>query len=331
MTIIDDENNLKSFVTNVMMSEFPDMDFDTGLKFIQKAYEASVFSSTSDAQLLEWYENRFKPNLFLLDENEYTIAAIQSLRIQFLIAGTDFGTSRQRDMGQKWSDTIRGYLGELGVKQVLKRKFNLEISLGHDPGNLEDYLPTDIHQVKKTSESIYRNPNINVSIKTTKSNGIWLDIPGEQFTHSDVYILALIGVEVNHLFSFFKHISVFKDKVLKRGLDNNCINEIEANQIYDKVPSFHKVYGYIPGIITSDTNIDRYTYEGKKGRTNYTITNWSGKYERNYLDEIKREQSVNNVKFAGIGEFTQSNRHIFGLKSLRYSEKDWQEKLVNLI
>jgi hypothetical protein len=51
-------------------------------------------------------------------------------------------------MGQKWSDTIRGYLGELGLKQLLAKRFNIDIELGHEPGRLEEYLDLDIRQVK---------------------------------------------------------------------------------------------------------------------------------------------------------------------------------------
>jgi hypothetical protein len=331
MTQAQDERNIHGFVVNQMLKDFEDMDILVATQFISKAYEVRVFKDTSYDSLSDWYFNKFKPNVFLLDEDEYTEASIQSLKIQFLIAGTDFGTSRQRDMGQKWSDTIRGYLGELGLKQLLANRFNIDIELGHEPGRLEEYLDLDIRQVKNISDLSYRNPNINVSIKTTKSNGVWLDIPGDQFSHSDLYVLALIGVDVNHLFSFFKHLSVFKDKVLKKGVDNNCINQFEADEIYNKVPSFRKIYGYIAGLVSSDINKDDYTYEGIMGRTNFTITNWSGKYEEDYLEIVKSDKGARSVKFAGIGSFTQSNRHIFGLAGLKNSDDDWKTMLVDKI
>lgn len=331
MTQAQDESNIHGFVVNQMLKDYEDMDLTVATQFISKAYEVRVFKDTSYDSLSDWYFNKFKPNVFLLDEDEYTEASIQSLKIQFLIAGTDFGTSRQRDMGQKWSDTIRGYLGELGLKQLLSNRFNIDIELGHEPGRLEEYLDLDIKQVKKSNDLNYRNPLINVSIKTTKSNGVWLDIPGDQFSHSDLYVLALIGVDVNHLFSFFKHLSVFKDKVLKKGVDNNCINQLEADEIYNKVPSFRKIYGYIAGLVSSDMNKEDYTYEGLMGRTNFTITNWSGKYEEDYLDIVKRDKGARTVKFAGIGSFTQSNRHIYGLAGLKNSAEDWQSMLVDKI
>jgi uncharacterized SAM-dependent methyltransferase len=94
-------------------------------------------------------------------------------------------------------------------------------------------------------------------------------------------------------------------------VDNNCINQLEADEIYNKVPSFRKIYGYIAGIVSSDVNKENYTYEGIMGRTNFTITNWSGKYEEDYLEIIKRDKGARTVKFAGIGNFTQSNRDTY--------------------
>jgi len=116
---------------------------------------------------------------------------------------------------------------------------------------------------------------------------------------------------------------------LKKGLDSNCINQSEADEIYNKVPSFHKVYGYIPGIITKETNPNNYLYEGKMGRSTYKITNWSGKYMEEYLTVIKQEHGARKVEFEGIGSFSQTNRHIFGLKSLESKQEYWMNQLIN--
>lgn len=331
MTKAQDDKNISDFATNKMLRDYADMDQPIAINFISKAYDAGVFENTNEETLLHWYDEKFKPNLFLLDEAEYTEASIQALKIQFKLAGTDFGTSRQRDMGQKWSDTIRGYLGELGLRQLLKKKFNLDIELGHEAGSLEEFKPLDIKKVKKGNGTNFINPKINVSLKTTKSNGVWLDIPGDQFNHSDLYVLALLGVDVNHLFSYFKHLSVFKDKVLKKGVDQKYINQAEADEIYNKVPSFRKIYGYVAGLVSKETNPNDYVYDGKMGRTKYTIANWSGKYEERYLDDIKKAHGAQSIAFVGIGKFSQSNRYIFGLASLKSGEQDWLTMLVSRI
>ena len=317
-----------------MTTEFDDMGTKTAKSFLEKAVISKEIEPITEENIENWYENIFKEHMFIIDEKTYLNASIQALKIQFTMAGTDFGSSRQRDLGQKWSDTIRGYLGEFGVQQYFHNKWDIEIDLGHEEGALADYLPTDIHKIKLPGEDEQRNANLNVSIKTTKSNGIWLDIPGDQYHHSDIYILAKIGIGTDHLFSFFKHISVFKDKILKCGQDEGCINEEEADEIFEKIPSFSKIYGYVPGFINSDDTHDTFTYEGKKGRKNYKIYNWTGKFEQEYLNQIRTQEDLvtsAKVTFEGIGSFSQSNRYIFGMKSLKNTEADWKTLVIEKI
>jgi len=324
-----DERNIKEFISSVVHNELPELDEGIAYSFISKAFLSGCYESTNHDDINLWYRNNFLKNLFILDEDDYVQASIQALKIQFNMAATDFGTSRQRDLGQKWSDTIRGYLGEIGVKKLLKKRWNIEANLGHEPGSLKEYLPTDIHSIKTDKDSDFRKTNLKISIKTTKANGIWFDITGDQFHHSDIYILALIGIETDHLFSFFKHISVFKDKILKKGIDHNVINASEAQDIYDRVPTFKKIYGYIPGLIASDDKYDKYSYKGYGGRTNYTIFNWSGKYEPDYLEQVKQVEGFKTVSFEGIKQFSYSNRYIFGLASLENSDLSWAQKFVD--
>lgn len=311
-----------------MISDFPEMGIDSAKSFIEKALISKEIETVSDVDIVNWYENIFKKYLFIIDEQTYLEASIQALKVQFLLAGTDFGSSRQRDLGQKWSDTIRGYLGEFGLKQVFNN-FGIEIDLGHEAGALEQFLPQDIHMVKLEGETDLREPSLKVSIKTTKSNGIWLDIPGDQFNHSDIYILAKIGIGTDHLFSFFKQISVFKDKILKCGKDQGCLDEEEAEIIYNQVPSFHKIYGYIPGFIEYSSVYDNYHYEGRKGRTNFKIYDWAGKYEKSFLNIIKTNEKANKVEFEGIGQFADQNKYIFGMKSLKNADDEWERLIFN--
>jgi len=327
-----DEDNINNFVKNYLSKDYPDIDSDIAFSFVSKAFISGCFFSTNENDIYNWYENVFKEFCFVLDEEDYIQASIQALKIQFNIVGSDFGTSRQRDLGQKWSDTIRGYLGEIAIKKVLKKKWDIDINLGHEPGDLDDYLPSDIHSLKTKNDNNFRESKLRVSIKTTKANGMWFDIPGDQFNHSDIYLLALIGIETDHLFSFFKHISVFKDKILKKGLDHKVINENEANLIYDRVPTFKKIYGYLPGLITSNINNNQeYNYWGNMGRTNFKINNWFGKYENDFLQDIKVKENAKKVEFEGIGKFSTSNRYIFGLASLKNSIDDWTKNLINVI
>ena len=76
------EANIVSFVKQFVLSDFPDMDDKTAFNFIDKAYSAQLIESTNENCLHEWYENKFKKNIFELSEDQYPAAEIQSLKIQ---------------------------------------------------------------------------------------------------------------------------------------------------------------------------------------------------------------------------------------------------------
>lgn len=311
-------------------------EFSTLMK---KCAECRSIEFIEESDIDNWYSNRFKPNVFKISEDTYLKAMIEALKIQFLIAGTDFGSSRQRDLGQKWSDTIRGYLGEFGTQQWFKERWDIDIDLGHEEGTLEEYLPTDIHAVKTPSDTELREPNLKVSIKSTKSNGIWLDIPGDQFHHSDIFILTKLIITTDHLFSFFKAISVFEDKILKCGLDKGYLTQEVADQIYDNIPSFKPVYGYIAGFVEYAEQYESYNYEYSIGRTNAKLYGYSGVYEgdetlreiKRKIDSIETDKTVKNCEFVGIGKFNSSKRYVFGMRNLRYTDQDWNSFVVSKI
>lgn len=324
------EKKLHTFIELNILKDYPDMDPLIAYDFISKAFLSGVIESPESEDILSWYNNIFKKNLFVLDQNDYSEASIDALKKQFSLAGTDFGSSKQRDLGQKWADTIRGYLGEIGVRKLFKKKYNLEISLAHEPGQLEEFVSKDIHEVKFHNQT-KRKPLIKVSIKTVKSNGIWLDFTEQMFIHADIHINCCVGVGTNHLFSFFKHLSVFKDKIIKNAIDRNFINQDEGDNIYNQVPSFKNIYGYVPGFVTKKSEYEKYSYSGKKGTSNYTIDKWSGKYMHSDLEIIKEREKAKDVKFLGIGEFSREKVYIFGLSSLMYLDQDWENFIINKI
>lgn len=306
---------------------------------ITKCAECKSAEAITETAIDNWYNQRFKPNVFKISEDVYLKAMIEALKIQFLIAGTDFGSSRQRDLGQKWSDTIRGYLGEFGVQLWFKERWNIDIDLGHEEGTLEEYLPLDIHGVKFEGDTDFRKPNLKVSIKSTKSNGIWLDIPGDQFHHSDIFTLTKLIITTDHLFSFFKAISVFEDKILKLGLDKGLLTEEASQQIYDNIPSFKPVYGYIAGFVKYSEDYKNYSYEYSLGRTNAKIYSYSGVYEgdetlrdiKNKIKSAEADKTVKKCEFMGIGKFNSSKRYVFGMRNLRYSGRDWRDFVIDKI
>lgn len=271
----------------------------------------------------DWINKRFLPNLVFIDEKGYSLMCIDALKILSKTAPTDYGSSRQRDLGHLWADMTRGYLGEYAFSLFLKNRWGITAKLGHEAGELKDYLPMDIHQIKEP-QAEYRSPRLKIGIKAVKWNGIWFDISGDQFNHSDIHVLVKVGTGRDHLFAFFKKISVFKDKILKVGQEVGSLSEEEAEKLYQDLPSFTPISAYICGFVPKDAEYSNLSYTGSKGRLHYTIKSWNGPINPGDLDRIKEKESVTgNVKFEGIGKFAHDKGYLFNTGSLLWKEEDW--------
>jgi len=276
----------------------------------------------------KWLTERFLPNVVEINEEGYARMCIDALKILGSTAASDYGSSRQRDLGQLWADMTRGYLGELAFSLFLEKNWGIKAELGHEKGKLSEYLSTDIHYVKKPGEE-RRVPKIKVGIKTTKWNGIWMDIPGDQFNHSDVHIFIKVGTGRDHLFAYFKKISVFKDKVLKTGEALGALSEKESSYLYDQLPTFKNIPAYICGFISKSNDFKKLSYKGKIGRINYKINEWDGPIDAGDLDKIKIHEKIpGKITFEGIGEFAHGKGYLFNAGSLLWSKKDWEKHVI---
>lgn len=298
-------------------------------KLIEKAMVGGEIAD--EGKIDEWLKERFLPNCVLIDEVGYAQMCVDALKILSTTAATDYGSSRQRDLGQLWADMTRGYLGELAFILFLKKRWDIIAKLGHEKGYLKDYLPMDIHEIKLPAEKEPRLPKIGIGIKAAKWNGIWFDIPGAQFHRSDIHVLVKVGAGRDHLFAFFKTISVFKDKILKRGEDVGSLTKVEAQSLYDNLPTFKPVPAYICGFIKKSNAHNPLSYGGKKGRKNYTITSWNGPINEGDLERIKSTENVEGkVAFEGIGKFSHESGFLFNIGNLRWRDEEWREVVNSL-
>ena len=295
--------------------------------FYEKSLSSEEFLNPSAFE--SWFETRLKANVVFLDKSEYEEMCLSSLKALKNFAETDFGSSRQRDFNQKWADTTRGYLGEKAFQKFLLEKFKVQSTLKHKEGELDKFINTDIHEIKLKKEKNFRTPKKTIGIKTTNFNGMWLDIPGNQFHHSDYHILVKLFLEKDHIFSFFKEISIFKDKLLKRAVEKGYFTKQTADNFFNTIPNLNTIPAYITGFVKS-ANYD-YEYKGKKGRKHYTITSWKGKYQKSFLEQIKKKESIEgNIKFAGINKFSHDSAYIFNTGNLKWLESDWLSLVKSL-
>lgn len=269
-----------------------------------------------------------------LDERDYLIAAVHALRLAPRFAATDYGTARMRDLGQLWTDAIRGFLGELAFAKWLKTRFDASIELDYEKKSLEEALPTDVKCVNG------KRPPFGVSIKTTKLGGVWLDVPYRQLERSRVFILVRVGVTRYHFVSFLKVISVIRDKLLQLAVGGNLIGKTEAEEIWKSIPDFKPVIAYIAGFVDkqdySNVEDDKESIilvEGKLTQKKFAIYKYLGWWHPDLSDKIKIlceiPQSV-KIEFEGIKEFTRTWHFLASSGVLKKSEKAWEQLISEL-
>lgn len=138
----------------------------------------------------------------LLSQRDYLRASVVALSFFHRFAKTDFGSSRQRSFGQAWADATQGILGEIAFQKIIKATTDgrLVPILDAKEEELDVALSADVIQV--LFDKKLHKPKKKISIKTTKMNGRWLDVPYAQKEHSDVYVLVKVGTNSNTFFEF---------------------------------------------------------------------------------------------------------------------------------
>ena len=225
----------------------------------------------------DWLETRFKYQLVWLDSDDYAKALTRALWLAPHFAGTDFGTSRQRDMGQEWTDTARGFMGEIAAGKFLKEKFDVEVLPITRRGAAQEFMETDIEDIILPNHQKSAS-KIKVSIKTGKFNSRWLDV-GTQYTYSDVYMFVKVGVLRSHFLSFLKDISFLRDKLFPRAMALNELGEEESKTLWDEVPTLQPLPAYVAGYINKpnpNSPITSLNWRIKSGRKTRSIVVMQG-------------------------------------------------------
>ena len=277
-----------------------------------------------------------------LDENDYLKAALYGLSLAQKLAATDYGTSRQRDLGQLWTDTIRGFLGEIAFMKWLRERFGVIVELDYERGPIAEFLPSDIRSVNG------REPRLRVSIKTTKLGGIWLDIPGAQIKHSDVFVLVRAGITREHFIAFLKKISVIGEKFVKEALNRGLLREEELREIWNAVPEFESIPACIAGFLDKSEYADELKNEysvidvdGKVGRKRVVINKYLGFWHPEKLEykvvvrDLLKKKGKNvtsdmEIEFEGIGNFSRTLHFIASSGILKKKKEHWERLLYKL-
>ena len=302
-----------------------------------KNYTSKIFTGSEVSDLDEdlfdiWINDRLLPNLIFLNKEDYLESAIEALETYKDIARTDFGRSRQRDEAQLWADKIRGYLAEKVFQKKLLNDFNIHCKLPHESGELKTYLDPDVPLIKKDNEQEFRKAKKKTSIKMTKWNGVWLDIGGAQYQHSDYYVQIKVNTGTEHLVSFLKSLNFFENHLLKEGVEKNILDEDKKNQILGKIKNFEDIslFGYVAGFRDIKNTEVKIKFVKKKVKVH--IVSAEGLFHQDTLTKIATENDlrdkqgeldIKKISFQGIGEFSSFPRFLTNTGRLKFKKEDW--------
>lgn len=289
----------------------------------------------------EWLNNRFLPQTIWLSSDDYARGITRALPQALIFAGSDFGSSKQRDLGQLWTDTARGLLGEIAVQRFFTEKLGMHIqqdtSLDQD---LDDYISTDIKFVKSPSGE-YRPTKINTSIKTGKFNARWLDeYSAPKIAQIDAFIFVRLGTPKEHFVAYLKDISFLKSKLFPKAIELGELTTDASAALWDSIPEFEPIPAYVSGFlmrqdltypihsvtaeITGSEN-----YRGRDTRKIY-IRKGVGVFTRNNLYALPEFQRLDpegrlKVIVEGIEKEVDNKDHFYAnTGSFNYEIENWR-------
>jgi hypothetical protein len=318
------QNHAESLAVQILRgaeggSEFGDLDFDS------------------------WLSDRLTYQLVWLDKDDYTRAITRALPQALKFAAADFGSSRQRDLGQLWTDTARGFLGEIAFQRFLHERFNctIEPDLSMDKSR-QEYILTDIKAVLDKDTDEMRPPKINVSIKTGKFNSRWMDEYSATKTLSiDAFVFVRVGTSREHFISFLKSISFLGTKLFPEAERLGEIDSQAKAEIWNAIPDFEVVPAYIAGyLLRSELNlpVDRLQARLVKGKSKrIKILQGVGNFTLNNLRADRRIQEIDpdfahlNIVIDGLDKNIDNNPHFYAnTGALSFGVENWQNFVKSL-
>jgi len=284
----------------------------------------------------------------LLTQRDYLQASVVALSFQHRFARTDFGTSRQRGFGQSWGDTIQGLLGEIAFTKLVSQATSGQVIpiISADRMEIDEALTADVSKVLIDGKKPIK-PAVRVSIKATKLNGRWLDVPYNQTEHSDVFVLVKLGTDADSLFTFLAGVSslakvleVYKNAGLKPLFDKEEEAAEEARRSIEWLASRqHLVLAVVAGWQTKEELQETFTafcHNGSSAQKRLTVYSGKGsigtKAERlpekiRYFPYFEPPDTLKEISFYPIGDFTKTNHSVCSTDLLKTNLDELIRKL----
>ena len=166
-------------------------------------------------ELITWKQKR-EASKITLNKEDYLECLRFALKSFYSSAShADFGGAFQRDLGKYITDHVSGKLGEIALRKFLHNNYYVDIGLDFDVHGT--ITSQDITRVKKRKNKpeVWNNPNIKVSIKTTKLKNYLLIISENEYNlddrKSDYYVFVRVDLPSDHLLRLLRDIKDFKE------------------------------------------------------------------------------------------------------------------------
>jgi len=328
--LTSEDSNIAEWVELMRRQYLPALDAEQVTMILEGAVAGGEVKQCGSPEV--WFRDRAGFSTVMLNSMDYVTALTQSLRIAPNLAATDYGSSRQRDLGQLWTDVARGFLGEIGLAKFVKERFGVELILDYSLGPIEVYLPSDIKRIRLPNGQELQ-PKLKISFKTTKFNGIWLDIPGAQIKHSDAYVLVKLGISRDHFVAFLKWVSFIRDKLLPHAIQTGTIDEAGAKNLWDSLPNFKDIPCYIAGFMDEEliSTPPPPEYRPMRRRDGslkgYLMKSYLGWIRNTRPDAVPGEIRGADWQFQSIGTFSKEDHFVATSGHLKYSREDWRTLL----
>ncbi len=288
-----------------------------------------------------WLNNRFLPNIVWLSSEDYARGITRALPQALVFARADFGSSKQRDLGQLWTDTARGLLGEIAVQRFFEEKFGVQIQQDTTLGRqLDEYISTDIRYVRETSGG-YHETRINTSIKTGKFNARWLDeYSASKIAQISAFIFVRLGTSKDHFVAYLKDISFIKTKLFPKAIELGELTDETSSHLWNLIPEFELIPAYISGFLSRQDLVYPIhsviaEVRGRSTRKIY-IKRGVGIFTRDNLYSRPEFQNLDpegklRVFIEGIEREVDDKEHFYAdTGSFCYSLEDWKRFIAEL-
>jgi hypothetical protein len=151
-------------------------------------------------------------------------------------------------------------------------------------------MPSDI-LVLEGGAGKPRKSKMKLSIKTTKFNGRWLEIPESQFKQSDVFVSVKLGISRYHFSAYLKTLKTI-EQIFNRGAELKELDKDQIQILSKEIPEWMPIPAYVAGFVI-------------KKELNLPVHSLSFKTPRRRNKEIDGQRPISRIEIeGGIGLFS---------------------------